>query len=228
MAMPRIGQTVTIEVPSGPFKGEYLSRIEDMDKNWLYLDVPADSETHRTGLLPEGTPIRLKFKDKKNTPCDFDATIGDNLFRKSQLVLVKRPEITAIRRHQRRAYVRVPANLPVELVVMDLQTNQLHRLECLTYNISGGGLSVVLRQDHPLKTGDLIGVNMEIPVDGQFRRVVAKARVVSFMPVSEISSRKTASLQFVELSEDHRQLIIQYVFRREIEMRERGWLKTPR
>ncbi|MFC4768884.1 flagellar brake protein [Effusibacillus consociatus] len=226
MSMPSAGQFVVLHVSEGIFKGHYHAQIREIKKQWLLIDIPVNTETQIFEPLPEGTKVTVHFSDAKDTPCEFDSIIEANLFKDVHLQVIRKPEKEAIRRKQRREYVRVPASISVELVLMDLETRKIHTIPSITRDISGGGLSLIIRRDSPVKTGDLAGFRFRLNVDGKIHEIIGKTRVLKVSKASDPSARNTCSLKFVEISETNRQTIIQYVYRRQIELRERGWLRS--
>lgn len=226
MSLPEIGQFLDLLVPEGTFKGQYQCQIQDIDKRWLHIDIPINIDNSVPVLLPEGTRVTVAYTDSRETPCQFDSIVEGNLFRKAHLIAIKVPKKEDILRTQRREYVRVPVTLPVELLVMELESRKLHNLPCTTQNLSGGGLCVILRHDHPVRTGDLVGVQFQFRVDGKRCDIVTKARALKVQASPDHRFRKVCSLQFVDIKESDRKRIVQFVFQRQIELRERGLLRN--
>lgn len=225
MSLPHIGQFVVMQVPEGIFEGYYHCQVQDINSHYLLVDIPLQMDSSQPQTLPVGTAVIIHYADKTQTPCEFDSSIEAHLLRKSALIVLARPGTQNIRRKQRREYVRVPVALPVAVVAMDVETRQFFNLDSITKDLSGGGLSIIVRKNDPIRIGDYLGVRFEIVPENRSYEIVAKARVVNIKPAENQSSKKICALKFLDIKNTEQQLIIQYVFKRQIELRERGWLQ---
>ncbi|WP_018130760.1 flagellar brake protein [Effusibacillus pohliae] len=226
MFMPHFGQYLELYVPDGIFRGRYRAKLLDSNERWLLIEIPKNLETQALQPLPEGTAMIVRYFDMTDAPCEFDTIVETRLFQEIELQGIKRPDKQAIRRFQRRQFVRVPVSVPVEVVVMDLDTRQIHRIECMMRNLSGGGISILFRSDQPLRSGDLVGVRFCLNVEERVHEISGKARILKISPNPVLPTIRIAGLQFAEISEADRQTVIRYVYYRQIQLRERGWLRS--
>jgi c-di-GMP-binding flagellar brake protein YcgR len=117
----------------------------------------------------------------------------------------------------------VPFNLELELVYLDSHTRNIITSKARGHDISGGGLAFTVPVDLPMQANDVIGFRFRMTLEGKGYDIVGKARVIRIAPPTE-TGYKTVSLKYFELTETDRQLIVQYSFKRQIEMREKGIL----
>lgn len=224
--MPSIGQFLVLQVTEGTFQGNYHAQIHDIDDHTIFIDIPLNIHNHILEPLPVRTKVTVHFADSQDTPCEFESVVEGNVYRSISLQAIRKPDKQAIRRKQRREFVRVPVSFPVEMVVMDLETRKINNVQGVSQNLSGGGIAVIVRHDQPVKVGDLVGFVFQLNMEGTTHDVVGKARILTITQPKDLPSRKICAMQFVEITDQDRQSIVQYVFRRQIELRERGWLRS--
>ncbi len=227
MSLPDIGQFVMLQVPEGIFRGNYESRLQKTDKQSLYFDMPMNIDNHTLSRFAVGTRVIVHFSDISNIPRYFDTVVEIDYLQTEQepVFVVKIPDFKTIRKNQRREYVRVPFSIPGELIVMDTANQRFFTFQGEIQDLSGGGMAIQIRSKHNVNTGDFVGIRFQLKQNNQSVNISARAQVVRVQK-SEFSSHKVCGLKFVDLQEPDRQHIIQFVFRRQIELRERGWLRS--
>ena len=224
MAYPVIGQNIQLEVSDGSFIGRYSARVQDMEKMSFHIDMPLRPESKSTTSLPDGTTVLIRYRAVDGALCSFATTVIGREYKPIPMLVLKRPNYSQIHRQQRREFLRVPLSLSVNLVYMDSETKQIITAQVPGHDISGGGISFLIKRDVPMQANDIIGFSFRLPVDGRGFEITGKARVIRIGAPNEAGSR-VVSLKYFELSEPDRQRIIQYSFKRQIEMREKGVLE---
>ncbi|MCL6547605.1 MAG: PilZ domain-containing protein [Alicyclobacillus sp.] len=240
--LPEIGQE--LRVKRAPEDEQvYRSRLIDLGQSELYLDVPVRRQEGREELLPfqEGERLWIEFIGD-GTLCEFPTRVLDRVSIPVSAWRVSMPQPGELIRVQRREFVRVPANLPVELWLPAEDGQGSVSLRAYTRNISGGGLAVTVAPGIAVAEGAEVRArftlpNGNVPVD--VRCVVVRATPVpepssageqspgaAGSPLqqqvgepadvaSEPSVPTVVSLRFLDLKETVRQRIIQFTFQRQ-------------
>ncbi|MCK9226028.1 MAG: PilZ domain-containing protein [Candidatus Muirbacterium halophilum] len=180
------GLNILVEVKSGLFRGNYLSRISKLDKKEIFIESPEDKSGQEIKFWAK-TLIFLSFF-RENEPgaiYEFSAHIARVEEGVKKTIVVDIPE--SIERIQRRNYVRVDLRLPFYFQGLSLEDNNtpLSPLrKGYIMDVSGGGVflrtSEKLEKDQIVRTKfDLGDENFEI--DAKIVRVIENKRGTSFM-----------------------------------------------
>ncbi|GAX89379.1 flagellar brake protein [Effusibacillus lacus] len=217
MPLPDIGQFVYISVPDGPFKGSYDSRLQEIHQDHLVFDLPTALNTHTPKVFHEGTRMVITYNDlDEKVPYSFETLVQS--IRPNQM-LVKSP--SEILRNQRRDYVRIQVSLPVQVLYVDSAAQQIFKFSGKTEDLSGGGMSLLVDEGSPLQSGSFVGLDFPISMDGQTYPISLKAQVLRMQPSIKFPGKKRCAIKFVEIREQDRKLIMRFVFKKQIELRNR-------
>lgn len=223
VAYPVIGQSVHIEISEGYFEGHYVARVQDLEKSALYIDIPLKPGSEHPTLLPAGTPIFVRYRASDGSQCSFFSKVTGREVRQIPLLSVQKPAFSEIHRQQRREFLRVPLSVKLDLVFMDSETKEIITSPAHGQDISGGGIAFRVKKELGIRANDIIGFSFRLPVDGKGYDIVGKARVIRVGQPTE-NGLKSVSLKYFEIKEPDRQRIVQYTFKKQIEMREKGAL----
>lgn len=199
MHRPRVGERIMIEVLSS---GEsYAGEVQTMGDAALTVMAPA---IRGVGLPVEGSPVRIFFV-RKDGLYEEQGTItllsGDP---EPQLNVKLLGEVS---RTQRRDYVRKDASLNAEIAVRGA------RMKCVTKDVSGGGISVLLGEIPPCAEGEKFDVSLNVP-DG--RPPIRATCLTKHIRETLRGSRWLIGSQFVAIAEEDRQRLVRFVFRLEL------------
>ncbi|MGI6036945.1 MAG: flagellar brake protein [Limnochordia bacterium] len=203
-----VGQAISIEFV-GEQRSRYKSRIEGISETELYLALP----THRRIPIrfPVGTEIRLSYlSDEPGRGCRWigETTVKDSIEDGPiPMLIVRHPQVWI--RKQDRRHVRVPCHLPVKVYRgEEVFKGQIQ-------DLSGGGMRINLPE--PLEPEEIIEVEF---CPGPLVRL--QAQVVR--RIDSQRERGVFALEFVELTDKERDLLIKYVFNLQRELRQKGLL----
>ncbi|MGZ4031304.1 MAG: flagellar brake protein [Tumebacillaceae bacterium] len=223
MAYPIIGQSVHIEISEGYFEGRYAARVQDLEKNHIFIDIPLKPGSENPTLLPSGTSIFVRYRSPDGAQCSFFTKVTGREVRNIPLLSIQKPLLSEIHRQQRREFLRVPLFCKLDIVYMDSETKQIITSIAHGQDISGGGIAFRVKKELGVRANDIIGFSFRLPVDGKEYDIVGKARVIRVSQPNE-SGLKSVSLKYFEIKEPDRQRIVQYTFKKQIQMREKGVL----
>ncbi len=122
-----------------------------------------------------------------------------------------------IKQIQQRSFVRIDTRLPVSLQVIQ-QGELAEILHVITKDISGGGILLVVK--NMLYCGDHVKLEIELPVQQPIR---CNAQVVRVEKPQEDLMVYWVAVRFTDIAESDRTKIIQYIFKKQLERRQRGF-----
>jgi c-di-GMP-binding flagellar brake protein YcgR len=202
-------QLVELHVESGGGTEVYRTRVEDTYDDLLIVGAPI-----RQGMLVPlrlGTRLDVQFKMKSN--------IQEGRFT-NQAIIEKRFSATlpllqlrllgTWEKTQERNFLRVPVSLDVLFVAYEEGVESPPQ-SALMLDLSGGGF--LLRSTHPFELDDEIRVSFNI----KETQITANATLVRLVPTD---SGVDYGFAFLDLPEQFRQVIIKFVFQRQITLAE--------
>lgn len=202
---------VVLEIPEGPWAGEYPARVEQVWGQRLALAAP---RVHGALMvLPEGTELyvtalRVDPVRGGRYRARARALGGVGRDQEAHLLVV---EVLAWERIQLRSFIRAPAMVPVRYRRQEERRKGPWQT-AETRDLGGGGLLLWLKE--PLEAGSLVEMVIELPS----RPVRAVGQVVRVVEPEEGQGAGVA-VQFVQIAEADRDRIIGFVLRRQAEIR---------
>lgn len=212
----RLNQLVEIEYSEGD-EIEYLaSRVEEIEGDYLHLAVPI----RRGQLVPMhiGQKIKVYFAKEDNSYA-FTTTVVARKREPVPVFIVNKPE--KIVKIQRRAYVRIPASIPINYRLVP----QGQSFESgMTVDIGGGGALFLSKSK--LEPGQMLEVEICLP---ERPKVVCQAEVKRVIPpeIGGVNSYKVA-VEFRDITENQRDQIFNFIFEKQREWIKKGLLQEKR
>lgn len=184
------------------------SRVEEINPRHLLIAMPVAKGV--PVLLPPGTAFHGRvvesgtvwlfastFLDKRPSPVPVWVIAPPRDFRKIQL----------------RAFVRLETALPVEVKIFGAD---LPPVTATTKDIGGGGLQIATKL--ALEPGVRLQIIIDLPGVGRMSTLGDVVRA----DFDERLNISTAGIKFVEISERERDKIIKYIFKKQLERRQKG------
>ncbi|SFA73474.1 c-di-GMP-binding flagellar brake protein YcgR, contains PilZNR and PilZ domains [Lentibacillus halodurans] len=211
----KIGTALTMEINNSE-TGEiskYRSSVIEKTAHHLLIDLPIDDKTNKTVFLPEGTHMKITYIGTDQTVYMFHTEIAARVKENIPALAITFPEKEAISTIQRRQFVRIDTAVDVAV----------HRAKdsftTVTADISGGGISVILPESHPIDISERLDIWIVLQMhSGDFQYIHAIAEVIR---VDDDNGVSKASLKFVSINESEQQLIIRYCFEKQLESRKK-------
>ncbi|HAA90261.1 MAG: Type IV pilus assembly PilZ [Thermoanaerobacterales bacterium 50_218] len=211
----KINQKVEVQIPDGSYKGNYSSRVEEIHPDGsIVLAAPFK----RGVLIPlrKGDTVIVNFWGQ-TAGYSFTTAVLETNYQDVPMIRVAAP--STVRRIQRRNFVRVPAWIPLVFSVSsdsdDPSEKKIYRTE--TVNVSGGGL--LIKSPFKLSEGVCLEMEIHLPKRGP---VNARGQVVRVEEKREQSPMYLIGVAFTEIAETDRTKIINFVFEKQREMRQKG------
>lgn len=216
-----INKKVTIVISEGRNSGRYLSRVEDLGQTLLLLAAPA----HKGAVirLDVGEPICVEILAEDGIYA-FDTHVDSVVLEPIPVIGVAKPE--AFSRIQRREFVRVAVNIPVEY--KPLEPTHLAPPEyqdAYIVNLSGGGARIVTwypPEDKDIDAGAKLKLKFELPGGN---RIETKAMIIRIIDErTEKGVCYKLAVEFTEIDQRKQDAIARHVLECQYEMRRKGLL----
>lgn len=214
----KINKLVSIETLND--NGEtvrYASRVENIGQDWICLAAPMSRRL--PVYLPPETCINVLFWDNLAV-YSFKTTVIKSLKEGSVRQLsIRYPE--KYDKVQNRQYVRVPVSLNVTIQYVNKE-DETKEVVGKTRDLSGGGMMVTLKKSNIIKKNSLVTINFRLD-----DTVITCSAVIVRDDIEMDSDHITRGLlgvKFLSISDKNRQLIIKFVFNKQIELRRKGLL----
>lgn len=202
----KVNQSVEISFDHPDFLDEYITRIETLEHDAIGVSMPTKRR------VPLGTHCWV-YLIREHQRYGFQSVIKG--YAKDNIILMVLSCPDEILRLQRRKYFRVPVALPVVCKVLSSDKGLADiTVGGAIMNISSGGL--LLSAEAQLDIGRELLLTFNLSPETELREIAG--RVVRVGGVVTGGQREYG-IEFTALSNNLRDLIMRYVFSREIEMK---------
>jgi c-di-GMP-binding flagellar brake protein YcgR len=203
------GLAVELVISEGEYAGKYRTRIEEVGEKILAVGAPFNHG--EVVPLREGTKVKLTFWDETSA-YSFEGKVMQRIAVPIPMFVLELTDSVA--KVQRRNYVRIPALYPISFRsvtkegLSDFQKGTM-------LDLSGGGMRFLTKQR--VENKSLLYVLLNLP-KGDLKTPVRVCRVEKM----ENSKHYTVSVEFHDISERERDIIIRCVFDVQRAMRKKG------
>ncbi len=206
-----INQKLEIEILSGSYQGNYLSKVADFLDQGIII----------TGLYREGAPLPIRLQQPiivyyttDRAAYKFKSKILRRTNKPIPLLLIERTD--SVTRIQRRDYFRLDVTGKVDLYkIIDDKSYPKKLAEARLLDISGGGIQIQLKKK--LKKGEeiLISLKKILPP-----KELIKSKIVRIKKQNK--ELYNYGVKFLEIEEEQREDIIQWIFAYQRKSRKKG------
>ncbi|MEI7024575.1 flagellar brake protein [Paenibacillus sp. y28] len=216
--LPKINDVLFMQINSideEEARKEYKSRIAEIDDNYIAMEVPMQEKNGRIRRVYIGDEISAFFLTEGGVKNYFQTVVLGFKEDVVRLVIIKKPDPSAISKIQRRSFLRVPAEVEVAVKLSDTI-----RFLAKTEDIGGGGVSFFVENGNPIQVKDILTCWIVLPMkNGTIEHAQFKGELVRMKPLE--TGRILAMLQFTEIADAERQKVIRYCFERQLDFRKR-------
>ncbi|MFC9277453.1 flagellar brake protein [Bacillus spizizenii] len=189
------------------------SKAVSIENNELLIAYPVDVVTGRTVILHNDMEVTVEFVGKDEVPYRFTSRIKGKVKEKLQMICLEVPPSEKMKRIQRRQYVRTDAVLDVQI-----QPTNKEEFRTLSYNISAGGIAVILADGRSFQSGESLRLIISLPEEENTRQIETEAVVRRIF--DDLKSGKCKmTLEFTEIAASDQQFLLQYCIRRQLNKR---------
>ena len=217
----KINQKIEIWLENKP-EEHYSSRIEEIHPDQLSIAMPMSKGT--PVLMPRGSNIWGKVIVNEAVYC-FVSTVIDRKVQPLPIWILSMP--TEVKKVQLRAFVRVVARLAVRIKPFPPQESleqnctpfiEQPEFQCVTKDISGGGIQIV--SQIPFSTGTAVAINLALPDSSV---IAAIGEVVRIQQLETDKHTFWIAIKFTDIIEKERSKLIKYIFKIQLERRQKGF-----
>lgn len=187
-----------------------------IENNELLIAYPVDVVTGRTVILHNDMEVTVEFVGKDEVPYRFISRIKGKVKDKLQMICLEMPPREKMKRIQRRQYVRTDAVLDVQI-----QPGNEEEIRTLSYNISAGGIAVVLADGLSFQSGESLRLIIRLPEEEHTRQIETEA-VVRRIFNDPKSEKRKMTLEYSEIAAGDQQALLQYCIRRQLNKRRKA------
>ncbi|MCY7972291.1 flagellar brake domain-containing protein [Bacillus spizizenii] len=210
--MIEIGENVLLEYIEENELKKAKSKAVSIENNELLIAYPVDVVTGRTVILHNDMEVTVEFVGKDEVPYRFTSRIKGKV-KEKQMICLEVPPSEKMKRIQRRQYVRTDAVLDVQI-----QPTNKEEFRTLSYNISAGGIAVILADGRSFQSGESLRLIISLPEEENTRQIETEAVVRRIF--DDLKSGKCKmTLEFTEIAASDQQFLLQYCIRRQLNKR---------
>lgn len=214
--MIEIGENVLLEYIEENELKKAKSKAVSIENNELLIAYPVDVVTGRTVILHNDMEVTVEFVGKDEVPYRFTSRIKGKVKDKLQMICLEVPPREKMKRIQRRQYVRTDAVLDVQI-----QPGNEEEFRTLSYNVSAGGIAVVLADGLSFQSGESLRLIIRLPEEEHTRQIETEAVVRRIFDDPKSGKRKM-TLEYSEIAAGDQQALLQYCIRRQLNKRRKA------
>lgn len=220
MLVPKISQVVTFKLKDQPTQEsvEYRTRVADEYGEILVIDCPINTYNGRMKRLKVGDVLVASFITNTGVKHTFETYVmkeRDGLEAAFPLYEIARPAENAMTSIQRRNFFRISIEVDVAVQRLNGKRNVFR-----TDDIGGGGVSFIVDRHHSFEAGEQLNCWIVLPRrNGSIDHSSFVAEVVREKELE--TGRKLIMVKFNEIIETERQRIMQFLFEKQIQYRDR-------
>ncbi|CUB17604.1 Flagellar brake protein YcgR [Bacillus subtilis] len=214
--MIEIGENVLLEYIEENELKKAKSKAVSIENNELLIAYPVDVVTGRTVILHNDIEVTVEFVGKDEVPYRFTSRIKGKVKEKLQMICLEMPPSEKMKRIQRRQYVRTDAVLDVLI-----QPTNKEEFCTLSYNISAGGIAVILAEGRSLQSGESLRLIISLSEEENTRQIETEAVVRRIFEDLKSGKRKM-TLEYTGIAASDQQFLLQYCIRRQLNKRRKA------
>lgn len=209
-----VNTRISIGLKRADYAGVYDSRVEDITKKHILISHPSENGVP-IPMLP-GSKVSVEYVSNEGRYHFETKVLGRHSEGSLSFIELEIPE--TITRNQLREFFRVPCNLKGKVKIFyskvpDKNMKIPHKkVDCKVVDLSGGGGKLIT--DAFFDKGQDFGLDLSGEIDGadDIRCTCIRAK--------RIQEKSEVSFKFNIEKESERNLIIKYVFKRQIELKQ--------
>lgn len=216
-SMVNIGDKIRIIREESQTTKFYPSQILDITgENTFIISGPIHKKN--IVILHKDEIIEIGYLVKNKGMYIFNGKILNRDY--SQIYKLEIEKISEIRKFQQRAYYRFETSIPVfkKQIIENEDGNEIIIENCRTKDISGSGLKLFSNFEHSV--GDKILCQFHI----DSKSIEAKSEIVRIEDIDTFDFKYALGINFIDIREKDRDVIIKFIFKEERLLREKGMI----
>lgn len=210
-----IGDRIEIIKITTKSERTYPSQILDITNEGNFL---ISGPIWQNQIIPihKGEKIKISYVVKNKGRYAFDALVIRREYKNIYILEIQK--ISNIKKYQMRRYYRFNISIPVikEFVLKTKAEDEILIEECKTKDISGSGFRLYSNYKHDV--GDIVRCKFNI----EENPIGIKGKVVRIEKVDTFDYKYSLGIDFIDISEQNRDIIIKFIFKQERILIEKG------
>ncbi len=201
-------------------KPSFISQVEEIGDNTMLIAAPI----YEGRIIPfhTDTVLKIVFCDLKGF-FSFRGKV-EGRGRKKNVIILQIQVVSEFNKIQRREYFRFDCVLPIRYRVVDEEEmmeeeNNTPFHEGLTRDISGGGLGIITKDRQLIN--EIVEFQLELKNDSS---ISGYGKVVRSRLSERDITRFDTGILFTGISKINREKIIQFIFKQQIKLKQKGML----
>jgi c-di-GMP-binding flagellar brake protein YcgR len=238
---PVLWDRVTIFLKKNDLQTEFISRIENIKRNSIVLEMPV--RENGKSDLQKGDIVEIRY-NRRDAAYTFKASIKDLFIDDTGSIEVKRTG--EIRREQRRKYVRLDISEDINFRILESSDNEdggmSPEFRGSLLNISAGGF--LFETDKNVGPGSMLIINFKLKDHYRLENILAVVKRVEqdeeglTLVGSEFITKSNKAAYGLENIDDYlppgtgtfdenlQRLIMQFIYNQQVKLRKEGKLKN--
>ncbi|WNS74051.1 flagellar brake domain-containing protein [Bacillus sp. DTU_2020_1000418_1_SI_GHA_SEK_038] len=218
VSMIKIGDVLFLEPRHSTNVEKYKCRILEKKDNTVYIDYPMNMETNRTVFLIDGTQLKGTFISGDGSVYLFECEVLRRVKGDIPMIILSYPGAEHLVKIQRRQFVRIETGVDVAVRPID---GEFAPFVTVTDDISAGGAAIINDKKRTLSPNMMIQSWFVLPMqNGDIHYLKLKSKIVRIVAVNEWKS--LISLQFIDISQSDRQVLLRFCFDRQLAYKKKG------
>lgn len=209
-----VNTRINVGVKRADYAGVYDSRVEDITKKYILISHASDNGVP-IPMLP-GTKLSVEYVSNDGRFHFETSVLGRHTEGSLSFIQIEIPE--TISRNQLREFFRVPTSVKgkVKIYYSNVPDKNMKiphkKVDCKVIDLSGGGGKLITEAF--FEKGQIFGLDMSSEIEGgeDIRCTCIRSK--------RIQEKSEVSFKFNFTKESERNLIIKYVFKRQIELKQ--------
>jgi len=201
-----VGQNISVEIPSGDYKGVYYSYVYDEDDNHFYILLPTDT-LGRAAFLRAGDSITISCISKKNIRVGFETKVVQII--KGDKTLYKITKPSEFYKYEYRESFRVDVLINAKCYFYD-HNHQLQTKQASILNLSASGSKISLNEYLELNKSIIIEFTLENKTFNLNATIVRRSEIDK--------STFHYGLKFEEVDQKDKDFLIRFCLKKQMEI----------
>lgn len=219
--MLKIGQTLILEQKYSTEKDKYKCMIVEVGNGTFYIDYPIDVQTGKVAFLVDGTQLKASFVDDEKGTYLFDTEVVNKVKGKIPMIQLSLPPKETFIKIQRRQFVRIDTSVDIAIHSFE---GEFAPFRTVTDDLSAGGAAIHLKKNMQLNGASFINIWLALPLNsGEISYLQQRSKVIRVVELE--NGTNMLSVQFESPSKHETQIIMRYIFEKQVEMKKRGLIE---
>ena len=218
LIMLKIGKTLILEQKYSIERETYKCMIVEVDDETFYTDYPIDVQTGKVAFLMDGTQLKASYTDDEKGTYLFDTEVLNKVKGNIPMMQLSLPPEETFVKIQRRQFVRIDTS--VDIAVHPIE-GEFVPFRAVTEDLSAGGAAIRLKKNMILNNASFINIWLALPLNsGEITYLKLNSKVIRIVDLE--SGPRIVSVEFVAPTKHETQIIMRYIFEKQVEMKKRG------